>query len=154
MSFRRTLSQPRVWLLWGALDALYLLWYVISSVRLGKVPFWGDLVATADVLKDHGTVSLVLVTINWVLQLSIVVSALLFLFQRKEARWLGLGQIPLRLVFVVPSFSVLLIGAYFLPNYDPLMMLGLIVLSEIIKGWSLWAVREAPVKGEGGRPAA
>lgn len=149
MSFFRQLSQTRVWQFWGGLDALYLLWYVTNSVRLDKVPFWDDLTAATEVLKDHGTAAVVMVMINWGLQLSIVVSAFLFLFQRKEAKWLGLAQIPLRLMFIVPSFSVLLIGAYFFPNYNPLMMLGVIVLSEIIKGWSLWGIRNNPRQGRG-----
>ncbi|QTT86938.1 hypothetical protein [Pseudomonas chlororaphis] len=144
MFFFRKLNRTRIWQFWGGLDALYLLWYVSSSARLGKVPFWDDLAVATEVLKEHGTAALVMVMINWGLQLSIVVSAFLFLFQRKEAKWLGLAQIPLRLVFVVPSFSVLLIGAYFFPGYDPLMMLGVIVLSEIIKGWSLCAIRNDP----------
>lgn len=113
MFFFRKLSRTRIWQFWGGLDALYLLWYVTSSVRLGKTPFWDDLTVATEVLKDHGTTAVVMVMINWGLQLSIVVSAFLFLFQRKEAKWLALAQIPLRLVFVVPSFSVLLIGAYF-----------------------------------------
>lgn len=113
MFFFRKLNRTRIWQFWGGLDALYLLWYVSSSTRLGKVPFWDDLAVATEVLKEHGTAALVMVMINWGLQLSIVVSAFLFLFQRKEAKWLGLAQIPLRLVFVVPSFSVLLIGAYF-----------------------------------------
>ncbi|WP_097305061.1 hypothetical protein [Pseudomonas chlororaphis] len=144
MFFFRKLSRNRIWQFWGGLDVLYLLWYVSSSARLGKVPFWDDLAMATEVLKDHGTAALVMVMINWGLQLSIVVSAFLFLFQRKDAKWLGLAQIPLRLMFVVPSFSVLLIGAYFFPGYNPLMMLGVIVLSEIIKGWSLCAIRNDP----------
>ncbi|UCR82758.1 hypothetical protein RBU55_26345 [Pseudomonas chlororaphis subsp. aurantiaca] len=144
MFFFRKLNRTRIWQFWGGLDALYLLWYVSSTARLGKVPFWDDLAVATEVLKEHGTAALVMVMINWGLQLSIVVSAFLFLFQRKEAKWLGLAQIPLRLVFVVPSFSVLLIGAYFFPGYNPLMMLGVIVLSEIIKGWSLCAIRNDP----------
>ncbi|WP_458378654.1 hypothetical protein [Pseudomonas chlororaphis] len=152
MFFFRKLSRTRIWQFWGGLDALYLLWYVTSSVRLGKTPFWDDLTAATEVLKDHGTTAVVMVMINWGLQLSIVVSAFLFLFQCKEAKWLGLAQIPLRLVFIVPSFSVLLIGAYFFPNYNPQMMLGVIVLSEIVKGWSLCVVRSTPAKGEGVKP--
>lgn len=56
--------------------------------------------------------------------------------------YVGLAQIPWRLLFAVPSLSVLLVWASLVTDYNPWLMLGLIVASEFIKGGMLmWLLR-------------
>lgn len=62
----------------------------------------------------------------------------MFFLQKKSVVWLVFFQTPLRLVLVIPSVSLLLIGARVLPQYNVLAMAGLIGASEILKVWSVW----------------
>lgn len=123
---------------WGGFDALYLIWYIIGSLRNGKVPYLADGISTLALLSDHGLFQIGMVLLSWVLQLSITVSCFLFFARRDEAKWVSYLQIPLRLFFLVPSVSILLMGAQFFPDYNPILMVVLILVSEMVKGWSLW----------------
>jgi len=144
MDSRKSPGKVTWWWVWGLFDAFYILWYVVQSVWHSRIPYWTDFTDTVWLLQDQGDVQLLLVALNWILQLSIIVSALLFLTQRSAAKWLGLAQIPLRLAFSTPSLSLLLLGVQLFPGYNPFLMLGLIVGSEIIKGWSLCTLRKTP----------
>ncbi|MQG96356.1 hypothetical protein [Pseudomonas sp. MN1F] len=124
--------------LWGGLDALSLLLYVVASIRRGHLPFVTDLDNMLSFLDEQGFVTSVLVVMNLVLQVSIILSAVLLLGGRKAGVYLGLAQIPLRLLFATPSLSVLLIWASLVPGYDPWLMLGLIGVSELSKGGTSW----------------
>ncbi|ATR84552.1 hypothetical protein CS390_19465 [Pseudomonas sp. HLS-6] len=126
-----------VWFVWGGLDALYLAWYVMGSLRHEKIPYLTDLESTVALLGELGPAQVVMVVLSWVLQLSICVSCFLFLARRDAARWVGYSQLPLRLFFIVPSVSVLLVGVQFFPDYSPLLMVVLVIVSEVIKFWSL-----------------
>ncbi|MFW0757278.1 hypothetical protein ACN1C3_21510 [Pseudomonas sp. H11T01] len=147
MTVRNRLEASSVWWIWGILDALSVAWYVVSSVRHNRVPYLTDMFDAFELLQDQGPVQAVIVAVSWALQLSIIVSALLFLTRRSEAKWLGFAQIPLRLIFLVPSISVVLLGAQIFPGYSPMLMMALIVGSEIVKGGTLWMS-----KGWAGRP--
>lgn len=124
--------------LWGGLDALSLLLYVVASIRRGHLPFVTDLHNLLSFLDEQGFVTSVLVVMNLVLQVSIILSAVLLLGGRTAGVYLGLAQIPLRLLFATPSLSVLLIWATLVPDYDPWLMLGLIGISELSKGGTSW----------------
>lgn len=72
------------------------------------------------------------------LQISIVISCLLFFFGRETVKWVVYVQTPMRLAFVVPSVSLLLVGAQFVPSYNLILMAVLVVISEALKVWSVW----------------
>jgi hypothetical protein len=72
------------------------------------------------------------------LQVSIVISCLLFFLGREQVRWITYLQTPLRLAFIVPSVSLLLMGAQLVPNYNVVLMAALVVVSEAVKVWSVW----------------
>lgn len=78
-----------VWFIWGGLDALYLAWYVMGSLRHEKIPYLTDLESTVALLSVLGPAQVVMVVLSWVLQLSICVSCFLFLARRNAARWVG-----------------------------------------------------------------
>ncbi|WP_189395694.1 hypothetical protein [Pseudomonas laurentiana] len=136
-----------VWFVWGGLDALYLVWYVLGSLRHKKIPYLTDLENTLALLGELGSAQVAMVALSWVLQLSIFVSCFLFLTRRDAARWVAYSQLPLRLFFIVPSVSVLLVGVQFFPGYSPLLMIVLVVVSEVIKFWSLRKLNVRHVAG-------
>lgn len=128
--------------LWGGLDALYLLLYLVGSIRRGHFPVVTDLQNMWGIWSEQGWLTIALMAMNVVLQASIIFSAALLLGARKAGIYVGLAQMPWRLLFAVPSFSVLLVWASLAPGYNPWLMLGLIVISELIKGGTLmWLLR-------------
>ncbi|HEN8800484.1 hypothetical protein [Pseudomonas sp. CM27] len=128
--------------LWGGLDALYVLLYVAGSIRRGHLPVVTDLQRMLGFLAEQGLLTMVLMVMNVFLQVSIIFSAVFFLGSRKVGVYVGLAQIPWRLLFAVPSLSVLLIWAGLVPEYNRWLMFCAIVLSELIKGGTLlWLLR-------------
>lgn len=128
--------------LWGGMDALYLLLYVAGSIRRGHLPVVTDVQNMLSLFAEQGLLTMVLMVMNLVLQLSIIFSTVLLSRGRKAGVYLGLAQIPFRLLFAVPSLSVLLIWASLIPDYSPWLMLCLIVTSELFKGGTLlWLLR-------------
>jgi len=132
------MSRRRVWLLWGAMDAIYLIWYSINSLLNNRIPYLSDVVNASVLLQEHSVVQLYMFVLALVLHVSIFVSCAMFFLQKKTVCWLVFFQTPLRLVLVIPSVSLLLIGARIVPQYSAPLMAGLIGASEILKVWSAW----------------
>ena len=131
------MSRRRIWLLWGAMDAIYLIWYSINSFLNNRIPYLSDVVNASAILQEHSVVQQYMFVLALVLQLSVFASCAMFLLQKKTVWWLVFFQAPLRLVFVIPSVSLLFIGARIVPHYSVPLMVGLIGASEILKIWSV-----------------
>ncbi|CDF83528.1 hypothetical protein ACA097_02040 [Pseudomonas sp. QL9] len=129
-----SLSGKRILRVWGALDLFQVAWYSLHSWNAGRTPFWSDLSGVLALNDQLGTGLASVGLLAWVLQCSIVISAVLFLFAHPLNRVLGIAQIPLRLFFLSPSVSLLLPLAGHAPG---VVMAGLVVVSEALKGWSL-----------------
>ena len=52
------------------------------------------------------------------------------------------AQMPLRVVLVIPSVSIIFVGSDIVGRYGIGLMLLLLVGSECLKGWTLWVTRE------------
>jgi hypothetical protein len=102
--------------------------------------------SNVELFQELGGVGGLFAVLSWSLQLSIVASCLLFLAQRKQAKWLAYVQIPLRLVFLLPSVSLLMVGVKFMPGYNTTVMLMLIGFSEVLKVLSLWKYQPKAVR--------
>lgn len=131
------MNRKKVWWLWGGLDAIYIAWYFLGSFLNGRIPFFSDIASAMDILVDHGLVQVYMFVFNLILQVSIIISCALFLSQKTQVKWLVYLQAPLRLIFIVPSVSILLVGARAFPNYNIVFMAVLVVASEVIKVWSV-----------------
>lgn len=127
------LRRP-ILLFWSAMDAFYVCFLIISSVRRGDVPFWSDLNAALVNMQNWGGGLEVLVWLGWITQLSVVVSGVLFYLGCRRALHLALVQIPFRVLFIVPSIALIVL----IPDLSAGLWLGLLMLSEAVKGWSLW----------------
>ena len=131
------MNRKKVWWLWGGLDAIYVIWYVLNSLLGGRVPFFSDIASAVNIFPDHGSVQIYMFAFNLVLQVSVIFSCALFLLQKAQVKWLVYSQTPLRLIFIVPSVSILLIGARVFPDYNVIFMAVLVVISEAAKVWSV-----------------
>lgn len=128
------LSRASVLRLWGGLDIFHVLWYSLHSWKLGHVPYVTDFTKMVVVSEQWGG-ALFYGLMSWGLQLSIVLTGVLFVLAYRPARYLGFVQIPLRLLFLVPSIPLLLSGV---SDWPVLIVLAFALSIEAFKGWSLW----------------
>lgn len=135
----RVNSKKFIYITWGVLDVIYISWYCIESFRLGKLPYLTDFSSTIDTVLSHGgTLAYLLSSLSWILQVSIIVSAILLILRHPIARILCILQIPLRLLILVPSISVLSIYVTLVDEHSTLIFILLLLLSEGIKFITLW----------------
>lgn len=135
----------RCW--WGGMDAFFIVFYVQGSLRGGQIPYYTDAQNMIGLLQDHGIFAKWLAGMSFTLHLSIIVSCLLLLAGRKSGAYLGLLQTPFRLMFMVPSISILLVWAKLSPAYSLWLMLVFVIASEVVKAGSLgWLVRHQRAK--------
>ncbi|WDU62121.1 hypothetical protein LRS56_25695 [Pseudomonas poae] len=132
------MTRKQVFWFWGGMDAIYLTRYFITSVMAGRVPYFSDMESALWLLREHSVVQLYIFGFSMLLQVSIVISCGLFFLKSTRVKWVVYLQTPLRLALVVPSVSLLLLGAQAVPNYNLVLMTALLVLSEIAKVWSVW----------------
>jgi hypothetical protein len=133
--------DAHVWRAWGLMDALYLLWYMVHAVIKGKVPYVDDYYSAAERLQAFDWTTKTIAAVGWALELSILVSCVLFLSCRRSARIIAWCQMPFRLLLFVPSVSVLFMGTNVAVNYGVWFAIALLVLSEGLKAWTLLKVR-------------
>ena len=132
------MTRKQFFWFWGAMDAIYLVRYWVTSAVEGRVPYLSDIESALWVLRDHSVLQIYTFGLVMLLQISIVASCFLFLLSSQKVRWLVYLQTPLRLVFFIPSVSLLLIGAQLVPGYSVVVMAVLVVASEAMKVWSIW----------------
>ena len=123
-------------LVWGGLDAFYIVWYCINSWLGGRMPYLSDLSSSIALLEQQGGANLITALLSWLLQLSVLLSCLMFVLRARWVKYLAYAQIPFRLFFLIPSVSILLPAAQLLPDFSQLI-LAMIIISEALKIWSL-----------------
>lgn len=95
-------------------------------------------------MDEHGGAPVGLALLGMFVHVSVIVSCALLLLERRAGLYLALGQAPFRMMFMIPSVSLLLLYAQLAPAHNGLLMAGLVMLSEILKGWSCWWVLRRP----------
>jgi hypothetical protein len=136
------MTRKQVFWFWGAMDAIFLARYAVTSAMAGRVPYLSDIESASWLLHEHSVLQLYMFALAMLLQASIVLSCLLFCLGRESVKWVVYLQTPLRLAFVVPSVSLLLVGAPLVPNGNWVAMAALVVISEAAKVWSVWRWRK------------
>ncbi|WMW06660.1 hypothetical protein [Pseudomonas entomophila] len=132
-----------IWWGWGLLDVLYLLDYGVSSILRGDLPFYSDALSAMRLIDDHGDYAIAFVALGWALQLSIIASSILLMRRSVWGQRLVWLQLPLRLFLFAPSVSALLSYAGFHFTAGSVQLIALVVVTELVKVWSLWFFRSA-----------
>ena len=130
-------KRSKIFFMWGVFDAFYVAWYCINSWLGERIPYISDFSSSAMLLEQQGGVNFALALASWLLQLSVILSCLMFLLRARNVKYLAYAQIPFRLFFLIPSVSIILVIAKLLPSYG-LTILTFIIASEILKAWTLW----------------
>ena len=125
---------------WGIMDVVHILWYILSSIQRGSVPYYTDMISTTTILQSYGgdIVTYVLISLFWALHFSIMLSAVMLLIGHPLARLICYVQIPFRVLGSTPSISLILIALGFFDGYGLSLAIGLFLISEIVKVFTLW----------------
>lgn len=127
-------SRRLVQLLWGCMDAFYICFVVFASLRRGAIPFLTDFNTALTNVRNWGEGLEALIWIGAVAQISVLASCVLFYMGRTAGIYLAVAQIPLRVLFVIPSVSVVLLFS----EVSTWFWMSLVLASEGVKIWSLW----------------
>lgn len=131
--------RKKMLVLWGAFDLIYVSWFIFESINKVRIPYVTDAISMVEVVGDvGGFFPAVVALVSLLFQLSIILTAFLLLSGNRRAKLVCFIQLPLRLLFIVPSISVILIAVNFADGYSIPLMLALVGLSEVIKSYTLW----------------
>ena len=128
----------RAYLFWGVMELIYICQLCYLGFSQGRIPFYSDIQSFVLLSAEHGPLSVVLFVLSLFLNVSIVVSMLLFFCRKSSVSYLVYTQAPLRLLFAVPSISFLLWFAKAGGATSATSLFALLLLSEIIKCCSVF----------------
>gem|GEM_PF-1269044 len=123
-------------LFWATMDAVQIAFYALSALQRGRIPYVDDAHGSLAVLQSHGYATLLTLVPSWMLQASLIASAVLLLRHSRYGVLLAYAQIPLRLMFLVPSVPFALSALQGLtmgPTASVLMAVGLMLVIELLK---------------------
>lgn len=138
--------KSKLWYFWGCMDVLAVLLYCINAFRQDRIPFISDVIAFSDLTNDvsgGGLVTLFFI-LDLMLLLSLFASAWFFFKRKTYAIKFALIQEVFRLISFRCSVSLfpMLVSMFGVSNIW--LNLGLFVLSELLKIYSLVFVMKKP----------
>lgn len=138
--------KSKLWYFWGCMDVLAVLLYCINAFRQDRIPFISDVMAFSDLTNDvsgGGLVTLFFI-LDLMLLLSLFASAWFFFKRKTYAIKFALIQEVFRLISFRCSVSLfpMLVSMFGVSNVW--LNLGLFVLSELLKIYSLVFVMKKP----------
>lgn len=131
------ISPQRLMLIfWSAMDAFYILYAFVYSFRgFGPVANFQDALFKAE---NWGPEAVVLFWVSLVVQMSVLVSSVLFFCGSRLAIHLAIVQFPFRILFAIPSVSAMLVWGVLFGGISWWIVIPLKLFSELLKAWSLW----------------
>jgi len=127
------IRKSSVFYLWATFDLLYIIRFIWINIAQGRIPLIDDITSFAPFLSQHGWYSLTLFSFSLLLNVSIIFSAALLFIQWKSVRWLIYAQTPLRLLYALPSLSVLPWLLKSLSVKTSIIFIFALVASEVLK---------------------
>ena len=120
---------------WGLLDISFFITFIINSISMSKIPFYGDIISSIETANLYGSsLPIILGSASTLFILSTVVSGLFLLKNLKPVVKLLMVQFPFRLFLFYPSIFFIV---YLLPqnsdNVYIIFIYGFSVLVEIYK---------------------
>lgn len=120
---------------WGALDLIFLSWYLGWRLLQGEVPFAHEIARSTVTARSFGDSFPVYATlVSGVLYFSLLVSGVLLLKLRSAGAIVAYLQAPLRVILYVPSLYLLISPAHYVFGRFPVSIeIASIFLSETVK---------------------
>lgn len=127
--------------LWAFFDFLYIARFIWLNVSQGRTPLIDDLRYFNEIYYDQGGYALIVFSFSFFLNISILFSFVLLLIGWKYSHWLDYIQVPFRLLFLVPSLSILPWFFKIMPASFFLVFVSAVIFSEIIKVATFYLLR-------------
>lgn len=111
-----------------------------------EIPFYTEIVGMYEALSTIGGWEfIILALLSLALQISIVASSILLILRvgGKSTRVITYLQIPFRLIYYVPSVSLVLIGLNYFEDYSVVVAYSLLFLSEVVKAYTMQKWRQS-----------
>ena len=130
-------AARRVLYFWGGLDVVFVAIYMHGRMRQDEIPYVSDVAGLIRVLHDFDWFVMMLGSLGVALHLSIVCSSVFLVLGWRVGIYLSLVQIPFRIFYMFPSLSFVLMMAAYTPGFAPWLFFSLVVVSEVVKAYSL-----------------
>ena len=137
------LEQKNVFWFWGGMDLFYLLQFIGWNIYHQRVPLYDDILSFLPLLQTWGSAAAWLFTLHFILTISIPASMILFWRHSRYALWLAYAQTPLRLIFMLPSLSLVFWMLREMEFKGSAFYIGFLLVSEAAKVVTLWRCRRA-----------
>ncbi|MEI2264067.1 hypothetical protein [Erwinia sp. CGal63] len=127
------IKTSSIFYFWATFDLFYIARFVWINISQRRIPLIDDILSFIDIFPQQGGYALILIVLSLLLNVSILFSAALLFIQRKNVHWLIYAQTPLRLLYALPSLSVLPWLFKTLTVKNSIIVICAIILSEILK---------------------
>ena len=126
---------------WAMFDFFYIVRFVWLNISQGRIPLVDDVLSFCEIYPLQGVYSLVVFSFSLLLNMSIFLSAVLFLIKWRYVHWLVYIQTPLRLFFMLPSISILSWALKIASVDIVLVFFFAVLISEMIKVVTFYLTR-------------
>lgn len=135
--FSRISARNKTLIIWGLFDALAVTWYCLREIADGDIPYFSDFILGQRFLIFSGPAALYWAAKTWGFHLLLLISSILLLSTHRYGKYLAYAQMPLRLIVLLPSVSLITIFHTLHPVPTSLLA-ALVLASEAIKARTLW----------------
>ena len=118
---------------YGIFDFVYLLFFIVKAVQRDEIPFYTKFLSDITSSIEAGFGFLILSVVGHIVNLSILVSFILLLKNKRAGIYLSIIQVPFKLLLIVPPtlFYLMELTSFF-PSLLTVMII-LVYFFEVVK---------------------
>lgn len=139
---KNNLNRKHVFYFWALFDLFYIIRFIWLNLEQGRTPLIDDILSFNSIFPQQGFYSLILFSLSLLLNVSIVFSAIFLFRQGRNIHWLIYIQTPLRIIFIIPSLSILPFLLKTLSIKSAVIFVLVTVLSEILKVVTIYLAKK------------
>lgn len=92
---------------WAAFDLFYIIRFIWLNLSQGRIPLVDDIISFHGLFAEQGFYVVILFSLSLLLNISILLSAILLTIGWRHVNKVVYAQTLLRLIFIIPSLSIL-----------------------------------------------
>ena len=123
---------------WAAFDLFYVIRFIWLNLSQGRTPLMDDIISFKELFAEQGFHIVILFSLSLLLNISVLLSAILLVLGWRHVNKVVYGQTLLRLMFIVPSLSVLPWALRYASITSGTILFIVTIFSEILKVSSIY----------------
>lgn len=127
------LKTRSVLFFWAAFDLFYVIRFIWLNLSQGRIPLVDDIISFHGLFSEQGFYAVILFSLSLLLNISILLSAILLTIGWRHVNKVVYAQTILRLMFIIPSLSILPWALKSASVTSASIFLLVTVLSEVLK---------------------